>query len=96
MLRNLATAYDVLDNIDGSLSKVFVIDSDDLYEVIETIPMITTKATKGIKSNPYDITWYCTDEEEFMIEDAVAQAKLDGNDTVVVEILSSGTEPESA
>jgi hypothetical protein len=93
MLRNLATAYDVMDSIDGTTSKVFVIASDELYKVMESIPLKSKKpSVRGIKSTPYDITWYCAESEELVIENAVAQAKMDGNDTVVIELLSQGSD----
>lgn len=91
ILRNLATPYDVMDNMDGTVSKVFVIDSDELYEMMNTFSLSSTKSSKSIKKNPYDVTWYCSQEKEYLIENAVAQAKMDGNDIVVVELIDNDT-----
>ena len=77
--------------MDGTVSKVFVIESEELYEMMNSYPLGKSKSSKSIKKNPYDVTWYCSNTKEFIIENAVAQAKMDGNDIVVVELIDNDT-----
>lgn len=88
ILRNLATPYDVIDSMDGTTSKVFVINSSELFKVMKSLPARAKQEIKGIKKSAHDISWYCSRDEEYIIESAIAQAKIDGNDLVVVELIS--------
>lgn len=95
--KTMGTAYTILDYDDGKLKKIFVVDSDDLFEL--------TKGLKGREHqestvrcqwhriyptvrHPWDVTWYTASERDFSLEVAMAVATRQGNHVVVVEIIS--------
>lgn len=94
--KTIGTSYTVLDYEDGRIKEMFVVDSDDLYELTrglrdrEHLEMAVKHKWKHIHptvQHPWDVTWYTATEEEFSLEAALITAKHQGNRVVVVEIL---------
>lgn len=94
--KTIGTSYTVLDYDDGRIKEMFVVDSDDLYEL--TNDLLGREHLEGAVrhrwsrihptvKHPWDITWYTATQDEFSLEAALVAAKHQGNHVVVVEIL---------
>lgn len=96
-LSKLGVCYTVLTKSSAEMSKVRVIDCEELYCLTDEVAPLRKGAAgrakkaiakvTGFYKSPYQITWYTTTEENYSVQEAVAMAKAEGNEVVVVEIV---------
>ena len=97
-LKSIGTNYTILDKDTQDTDTIRVIDANELYAAIGTYTgnsytFINThliellKSFSGFVRSPYDISWYSAPESSFMLQHAIYQARVEGNNIVVMELL---------
>ena len=95
---NIGTNYTILDKDTKETDSIRVIDAVELFAVIgeynSTDYSYTTyhiaELLKGFRNfvrSPHHISWYSAYEAEFDLSAAILQAKREGNNILVTEIL---------
>ena len=95
---NIGTNYTILDKDTKETDNIRIIDAAELYAVIGEYQSTdysytsyhTTELLKGFRNfarSPHHISWYAAYEKEFELREAIVQAKKEGNNVLVTEIL---------
>lgn len=94
-LNEIAVEYNVL--INNKVTKIKVIDSNDLYDLTQSVKNCDQRSLqkakfmanniKGKFPSAYHVTWYTETESNYNIIDAVLQADLEKNNIIVVEVI---------
>ena len=97
-LRTIGTNYTILDRDTNNSSSIQVIDASELYAAIGTYTGASytyvnahlaelLKRFQGFARSPCDVSWYSAPESTFGLSNAIIQARREGNEIVVMEIL---------
>lgn len=96
--KTIGTNYTILDKDTNDTSSIRVIDANELYAAIGTYTGSTythvnahlgelLKGFRGFVSCPWDISWYSAPESTYQLSNAIIQARREGNEIVVMEVL---------
>lgn len=97
-LKAIGTNYTILDKDTQETDSIRVIDAKELYAAIGSYTgkdytyinahlVELLKGFRGFARSPYCISWYSAPEETFELSNAIVQARREGNNIVVMEIL---------
>ena len=99
-INELGIKYTVLNRETGRVVEIRVIDSNVLYDLTEELVELCIADKKivkeflkqlgGLYKSPYLISWYTSVESRYRVEDAVIQARNEGNSVVVIEVIPEG------
>ncbi len=95
---NIGTNYTILDKDTKETDSIRVIDAGELYAVIGEYKSTDYTYTsyhiaellKGFSNfvrSPHHITWYSAYDKDFDLSAAILQAKKEGNNILVTEVL---------
>lgn len=94
----IGTNYTILDKDTQQTDSIRVIDAQELYAAIGSYTgkdytyinahlAELLKGFSGFAPSPYCISWYAAPEETFELNNAIVQARREGNHIVVMEML---------
>ena len=97
-LRSIGTNYTILDKDTQQTDSIRVIDANELYGAIgsyvgNNYTYINAhlgellKSFSGFTGCPYSISWYSSTEKNFVLSNAIVQARQESNKIVVMELL---------
>lgn len=95
---NIGTNYTILDKETSITSSIRVIDAHELYSAIGTYAGTNytyinehlgelLKRFRGFAKTPWNVSWYSAPESTYATTNAIIQARREGNDIVVMEVL---------
>jgi hypothetical protein len=96
--KTIGTNYTILDKDTNDTSSIRVIDANELYAAIGTYTQDNytyinahlgelLKGFRGFANCPWEISWYSAPESTYALSNAIIQARREGNDIVVMEVL---------
>lgn len=101
-LKTLGTNYTILDKDTKQTESIRVIDAEELYGLIgeytgkdygyavyHTAEIL--KSFRGFVHSPHHISWYSALESQFDLSNAIVQARVEGNQVLIIERLSIET-----
>lgn len=95
---SIGTNYTILDKDTKETDSIRIIDASELYSVIgkyngtdySYAAYHTSQLLKGFRNfarSPHHISWYAAYENEFDLKAGILQAKVEGNNILVTEVL---------
>lgn len=97
-LNQLGVIYTVLNKDTEEVSKIRVIDSREIYQIVRKVKSQqgiphkkemkeALSGLTGFVKSPFHVTWYAATQDTYKVENAVSAAKKEGNKTVIIELL---------
>lgn len=96
--KKVGTNYTILDKDTNDTSSIRVIEAEELFAAIGTYTGANytyinahiaelLKSFRGFVRSPCDVSWYSAPESTYALSNAIIQARREGNNIVIMEVL---------